>query len=91
MSRHNSPSHTDLSSSVRHDRPSNAAVPLAAPTHDAIARRAYDLYVKGGSKQGQCKQNWQQAEQSFADAGPTAVHAKGCGCTACAKHSASSH
>jgi len=80
-----------MTSSSRHDAPANAAAPMAAPTHDAIAGRAYDLYVKGGSKQGQCKQNWQQAEQSFADAGPTAVHAKGCGCTACAKHSASSH
>ena len=32
------------------------------PTHDAIANRAYDLYVRTGSKQGRCKQNWQQAE-----------------------------
>jgi hypothetical protein len=34
-------------------------------THDNIAHRAYDIYVKGGSKQGQCKQNWQQAEHEL--------------------------
>jgi hypothetical protein len=34
----------------------------SAPSHDAIAHRAYDIYVKAGSKQGHCKQNWQQAE-----------------------------
>jgi hypothetical protein len=38
---------------------------VAEPTHEAIARRAYDIYVKTGRKQGQCKQNWQQAEQSL--------------------------
>jgi hypothetical protein len=32
------------------------------PTHDEIANRAYDLYVKSGRKQGQCNQNWHQAE-----------------------------
>ena len=30
---------------------------IAAPTHDDIAKRAYDIYVKTGRKQGQCKQN----------------------------------
>jgi hypothetical protein len=38
------------------------------PTHDAIAHRAYDIYVKAGSKQGYCKQNWQQAEKELAAA-----------------------
>jgi len=32
------------------------------PTHDVIAHRAYDIYIRSGSKQGHCKQNWQQAE-----------------------------
>jgi hypothetical protein len=32
------------------------------PTHDEIANRAYGLYVKSGRKQGQCNQNWHQAE-----------------------------
>ena len=34
----------------------------AKPPHDAIAHRAYDIYVKTGSKQGHCTQNWHQAE-----------------------------
>jgi len=37
------------------------------PTHDQIASRAYDIYVKTGRKQGHCTQNWQQAEQSLHD------------------------
>lgn len=34
-------------------------------THDDIAKRAYDIYVQNGRKQGQCKQNWQQAEHDL--------------------------
>src|ERR1035437_6785642 len=34
------------------------------PTHDEIAARAYEIYTKTGRIQGQCKQNWQEAEQS---------------------------
>jgi len=41
----------------------------AKPSHDAIAHRAYDIYVKAGSKQGHCKQNWQQAETELQSAG----------------------
>lgn len=40
-----------------------------APTHDQIAFRAYDIYVKTGRKSGQCKQNWDQAEKSLRDQG----------------------
>ena len=36
-----------------------------APSHDDIARRAHDIYVKKGRQPGQCKQNWQQAEQEL--------------------------
>ena len=35
---------------------------IAMPTHDDIANRAYDIYLKSGRKQGQCEQNWHQAE-----------------------------
>ncbi|MGD0463905.1 MAG: DUF2934 domain-containing protein [Tepidisphaeraceae bacterium] len=35
---------------------------ITLPTHDAIAHRAYAIYVTSGCKQGQCKQNWHQAE-----------------------------
>jgi len=38
---------------------------ITMPTHDDIAKRAYDIYVKNGRKQGQCKQNWQQAEHEL--------------------------
>jgi hypothetical protein len=38
---------------------------LTMPTHEDIAKRAYDIYVKGGHKEGQCKQNWHQAEHEL--------------------------
>ena len=34
-------------------------------THDQIAKRAYDLYVAGGSTKGHCAQNWAQAEHDL--------------------------
>jgi hypothetical protein len=40
-----------------------AAPPML--THDEIARRAYDIYVKKGRRQGQCERNWQQAENDL--------------------------
>lgn len=36
-----------------------------APTHDEIAERAYDLYVKAGREPGHCWRNWYAAEQSL--------------------------
>ena len=44
------------------------------PTHDDIAKRAYDIYIRTGSRQGQCKQNWQQAEQDLRNEGTKACH-----------------
>lgn len=38
---------------------------MALPTHEEIAKRAYDIYVKNGRKQGQSSQNWHQAEQEL--------------------------
>jgi hypothetical protein len=35
------------------------------PTQDEIAVRAYDIYVKNGRKEGQCKQNWERAEHEL--------------------------
>ena len=35
------------------------------PTHDEIARRAYEIYIKNGLRQGQCERNWQQAENDL--------------------------
>ncbi len=53
--------------------PEKHASPQAGPTtlltsssaHDDIARRAYDIYDKNGRQQGQCQQNWQQAEREL--------------------------
>ena len=34
----------------------------AAPSHEAIARRAYEIWERKGRLDGQCQQNWQEAE-----------------------------
>lgn len=34
----------------------------APPTHDDIARRAYDIYTASGREDGHCERNWHQAE-----------------------------
>jgi hypothetical protein len=34
----------------------------AKAEHDAIAHRAYDIYVKDGCKPGHCNENWRKAE-----------------------------
>lgn len=36
-----------------------------APSHEEIARRAYDIYVKNDRPQGQCRQNWCAAEREL--------------------------
>jgi hypothetical protein len=41
----------------------------AKPSHEAIAHRAYDIYVKTGSQQGHCRENWQKAEAELQTAG----------------------
>ena len=35
------------------------------PTHDEIARGAYDIYATTGWIQGQCTKNWLQAERTL--------------------------
>ena len=35
------------------------------PTHDQIANRAHEIYVRSGCKHGQCEQNWHQAEREL--------------------------
>jgi len=44
-------------------KPAPDVIPTA--THDDIARRAHEIYIKKGCPQGQCEQNWQQAEQEL--------------------------
>lgn len=46
----------------RHDDMHRGRGVIDMPTHDEIANRAYALYVKSGRKEGECNQNWHQAE-----------------------------
>ena len=43
----------------------NGQPSLLHPTHEAIAQRAFDIYVTSCRKQGQCKENWYQAEKQL--------------------------
>jgi hypothetical protein len=54
-----------LAAQHTHDGQHPGSIAMAAPTHDDIAHRAYDIYVQDGRKQGQCKQNWRQAEHEL--------------------------
>ncbi len=38
---------------------------ICGASHDDIARRAHGIYESNGSKSGQCKQNWLQAEREL--------------------------
>jgi len=42
------------------------------PAHDEIARRAFEIYVYNGCKQGLSEQDWEQAERELAAVGPPA-------------------
>ena len=35
------------------------------PSHEDIARRAYDIYVSKNCRKGQCQANWHQAEHEL--------------------------
>jgi len=50
------------------------------PSQGDIARRAYDIYVKKGSRPGHCQENWQQAEQALKLEGAATCAAHKCGC-----------
>ena len=54
-----------LAAQQTHDDMHTGPGVITVPTHDDIARRAYDIYVKSGQKPGQCIQNWQQAEHEL--------------------------
>src|SRR5688572_18066389 len=55
---------------------SSAGALTTVVTHDDIAQRAHDIYVKNGFQQGQSDQNWQQAERDLRDHGTVACHAE---------------
>jgi len=55
---------------------SAAALLTTVVTHEDIAQRAHDIYVKNGFRQGQSNQNWEQAERDLRDHGKVACHAE---------------
>ncbi len=38
---------------------------ITVPTHEEIARRAYEIYLRNGRREGQSEQNWYQAEHEL--------------------------
>ena len=46
---------------------------IPIPSHEDVARRAYEIYIKHGCRPGQCKQNWQQAENDLRENGALAA------------------
>lgn len=37
----------------------------AKPSHEDIAKRAYEVYLRSGSKNGRCDRNWRRAEREL--------------------------
>jgi hypothetical protein len=58
--------------------PHTAVAVATMPTYDDIAKRAFDIYVSTGRRQGHCKQNWQQAEQELRNQGMAACNSAQC-------------
>ena len=48
-----------------HDTPRSKPAQTPKPTIDDIAKRAYEIYLEKGCQQGQCEENWKQAEQEL--------------------------
>jgi hypothetical protein len=42
-----------------------ATAATQGPTHEQIARRAYELYLARGATDGQAEQDWMQAEREL--------------------------
>jgi hypothetical protein len=45
--------------------PRPGPIAIAILSHEDIARRAYDIYIEKGCRQGQGEENWLQAEQEL--------------------------
>jgi hypothetical protein len=55
------------------NRPAQRPLPSSnghphAPTHEQIARCAYDIYLEHGRMEGRSELNWRQAEEELAHA-----------------------
>ena len=48
-----------------HKTPHPGSVATAILTHEEIAKRAYEIYVENGCRQGQSEHNWLQSEQEL--------------------------
>jgi hypothetical protein len=63
---HRSNSVSSVSTTSRTVSRGPAAIPAASlPTHEQVAARAYDIYVRSGSQAGHCQENWLQAEREL--------------------------
>jgi len=52
-----------------HDIPRPGLAVTPTPTHEDVARRAYQIYVEKGRPQGQSEEIWRQAEQDILSRG----------------------
>jgi len=48
-----------------HKAPHSGYIPIAVLTHEDISRRAYEIYVENGCREGLSEQNWLQSEQEL--------------------------
>lgn len=56
------------------DGQAGAAIPAASLSHDEIATRAFDIWVRKGRPYGQDDQNWREAElELLAERQPSAI------------------
>ena len=56
--------------------PSSGPILTTVFTHGQVAERAYDIYVQNGRQEGQCRQNWEQAENDLHHQGLLACHSE---------------
>ncbi len=56
----------------------NKAAECASPSQEEIARCAYGIYLQSGSKPGQCRRNWEQAELQLKGKSPETDQAQEC-------------
>ena len=43
----------------------SGSIPIAVLKHEDISRRAYEIYVENGCKEGHSEQKWLQSEQEL--------------------------
>ena len=65
-----------ITSPIQADAACCAPVLRTVITHEDIAQRAHDIYVRNGFQQGQSDENWQQAERDLRDHGTVVCHAE---------------